>query len=117
MKEQNNVPTINVMSRGIVRNWVIKISDIRRLLIHNSGAEPLNSTYIEIRYNNFDGYEDPDHNENKASDRLTYDKNKIVIMFYKILECMKRCKKPKDDYLLITEDEVYLLSEINITGI
>ena len=47
---------------------------------------------------------------------LSYDKTEIVYIFYKILDCIKRAKSKKnsDDYLVITESEVYLLSEINI---
>jgi len=112
MAENKNISIIDVDSRPIIRNWIIKISDIRRIYIRKNEAGSSISTHIEIRYNGADGYK-----TNEGFDQLDYPADKVVTIFYSILKCLKRCKKPKDDFLIITENDVYLLSETNITGI
>lgn len=114
MPENKNTPTIDVNARPIIRNWIIKISDIRRIFIRRNEVGSNVSTHIEIRYNSVDGYK---NNESEGFDQLEYPPDEIVFIFYKILKCIKKCKKSKDDYLIITEDDIYLLSETNITGI
>lgn len=114
MAENKNISIIDVDSRPIIRNWIIKISDIRRIFIRRNEVGGSVSTYIEIRYNSVDGYK---NNGSEGFDQLEYSPDEIVYIFYKILKCIKKCKKLKDDYLIITEDDVYLLSETNITGI
>ena len=114
MPENKNTPTIDVNARPIIRNWIIKISDIRRIFIRRNEVGSTVSTHIEIRYNSIDGYK---NNESVGFDQLEYPPDEIVFVFYKILKCIKKCKKSKDDYLIITEADIYLLSETNITGI
>ena len=114
MSENKNITEINAKSRPIVRNWIIKISDIRRILIRSTTESGNTYTEIEVRYNCWDGYK---YNNNDGLDTIPFPKDIIVNMFYKILKCIKRCKKPKDDYLIITENDISLLSETNITGI
>lgn len=105
MAEEKTKPVIDVSKRPAIRNWLIKISDIRRILIHRDPQE--GSVNIEIRYNCSDGADD-------KIDKLTYSEKLIVEIFYKILICMKKAKRTKDEYILILEDNVYLLSEIDI---
>ena len=114
MAENKNISIIDVGSRPIIRNWIIKISDIRRIYIRKNEVGSSISTHIEIRYNSADGYK---NNESEGFDQLDYPADKVVTIFYSILKCLKRCKKPKDDFLIITENDAYLLSETNITGI
>lgn len=107
---------INAASRPKLRNWLVRISDIRRVLIHRKTEKEQYPTnyYIEIRYTSADNCKQDD-----SIDILTYEDNMVVIMFYKIIDAIKRAKMQKynDDYILISEDNVYLLSEITIEGI
>lgn len=119
MNQQNEI-IIDASKRPKIRNWIIKISDIRRILIHKKTSNEKETDslsdnskyYIEIRYNS------PD-NLDKDIDVLSYKSNDIVIMFYKIINTIKKAKEKKynDDYIIIQEKEVYLLSEVTITGI
>lgn len=112
MAELKEQITINVKNRPVIRNWLIRVNDIRRALIHRDNDESGIKTFIEIRYNT----QDITKENGIEYEILSYDKTEIVYFFYKILNCIKRAKSKKnsDDYLVITESEVYLLSEINI---
>lgn len=117
MNQQKENIIINAKERPMLRNWIIRISDIRRILIHKkSDGDPACNTnyYIEVRYNTPDNCKPDD-----SIDILAYDDSIIVIMFYKIIDAIKRAKMKKynDDYILIHENNVYLLSEVTIEGI
>lgn len=107
MEKQN----LRVSSRGIIRNWCIRVNDITRLLI-NSGQhqEGVTQPYIEILYNN------TVISNERIFDILVYPADKVVRIFYKILKCIDEAKSQKnsDDYLIILDEDVMLLSNTNI---
>jgi len=108
MEKQN----LKVSSRGIIRNWCIRVNDITRLLINNGQhQEGVTQPYIEIRYNNT-----VINSNERILDILSYPADKIVRIFYKILKCIDEAKSQKnsDDYLIILDDDIMLLSNTNI---